>query len=163
MREKMSSEEIFSSSLPGKNECELCEKSFTYRHHLLRHRRAIHGEKSFECHLCPYKTVRKDMLVSHRKIHTKTSSDQVTNVEPKIKLKFNPHLSLKKLNIPPTLNENSHIKTQFSLPNIHDQKTLFIQTIMNNFSKTSKSTKIRTTHSLNFQSDLENHGAMIYN
>ena len=79
----MSSKEIFSSSLPGKNECELCQKSFTYHHHLLRHQHTIHREKSFECNLCPYKTVRKDMLVSHRKIHARTSADQVTNVEPK--------------------------------------------------------------------------------
>ena len=78
----MSSEETFSSSVTGKNECELCEKSFTYRHDLLRHRRTIHGEKSFECSLCPYKT--------HRKIHTKTSSDQVTNVEPKNYAKTQP-------------------------------------------------------------------------
>ena len=86
----MSSEEIFSSSLPGKNECELCKKSFTYHHHLLRHRCTIHGEKSFECDLSPYKTARKDILVSHRKIHTKTSSDQVTNVESKNETKIQP-------------------------------------------------------------------------
>ena len=90
MREKMSSEEIFSSSLPGKNECDLCEKSFTYRHHLLRHRRTIHGEKSFECPLCPYKTARKDNLIPHQKVHTKISSNQVTNVEPKNETKIQP-------------------------------------------------------------------------
>ena len=86
----MSSEEIFSSSLPGKNACDLCEKSFTYRHHLLRHRRTIHGEKSFECPLCPYKTARKDNLIPHQKVHTKISSDQVTNVEPKNETKIQP-------------------------------------------------------------------------
>ena len=32
-----------------------------------RHQHTIHGEKSFECHLCRYKTARKDMLVSHQK------------------------------------------------------------------------------------------------
>ena len=76
----MSSEGILSSSLAGKNECELCEETFTHRKDLLRHRRTIHGEKSFECPLCPYKTARKDKLVSHQKVHTKTSSDQVTNI-----------------------------------------------------------------------------------
>ena len=90
IQERMSSEKTFSSSLAGKNECELCEKSFTYRHHLLRHRRTIHGEKSFECDLCPYKTARKDMLVSHRKIHTKTSSDQALNGERKNETKIQP-------------------------------------------------------------------------
>ena len=43
-----------------------------------------------------------------------------------MKLKFNPHLSLKKLNNHPTLNEKSHIKTQLGLLNIHDRKTLLI-------------------------------------
>ena len=74
---------FFSSSLPGKNECELCEKSFTHQKDPLRHQRTIHGEKSFECPLCPYKTVRKDKLVSHQKVHTKTSSDQALNGECK--------------------------------------------------------------------------------
>ena len=50
----------------------------------------IHGEKSFECPLCPYKTARKDKLVSHQKVHTKTSSDQVTNIEPKDYTKTHP-------------------------------------------------------------------------
>ena len=75
----MSSEEIFSSSLPGKNECGLCEKIFTYRHDLPKHQRTIHEEKSFECPLCPYRTARKDKLVSHKKVHTKGSSDQALN------------------------------------------------------------------------------------
>ena len=75
----MSSKGIFSSSLPGKNECEFCEKGFTYRHDLLRHKRTIHGEKTFECTLCPYRTARKDKLVSYQKVHTKESSDQALN------------------------------------------------------------------------------------
>ena len=79
----MSSKGIFSSSLPGKNECQLCQKSFTYRHHLLRHQRTIHGEKTFECDPCPYTAARKDMLVSHQKVHTKTSSNQPLNGKPK--------------------------------------------------------------------------------
>ena len=62
----MSSKGIFSSSLAGKNECELFEKSFTYRHNLLRHQCTIHGEKSFECPLCLYKTARKDKLDYHQ-------------------------------------------------------------------------------------------------
>ena len=129
----MSSEEIFSSSLPGKNECELCEKSFTYRHDLLRHRRTIHGEKSFECDLCPYKTARMICWFHIEKCTPKLPLIKPLTENVKMKLKFNPHLSLKNLNIPPTLSEKSHIKTQLSLLNIHAQKTLLIQSIMNNF------------------------------
>ena len=43
-----------------------------------------------------------------------------------MKPKLSPHLSLKKLNNHPTLNEKSHIKTQLHLPNIHGSKTLLI-------------------------------------
>ena len=41
--------------------------------------------------------------------------------------------------------------------------TQLIQTIMNNFSKTSKNKKIMTMHSLNFQNDMANHGVMMNN
>ena len=115
--------------------CELCKKIFTHRKDLLRHHRTIHEEKSFECHLCSYKTARKDKLVLYQKVHTKTSSDQTLNV--KMKLRLSSHLrksiSRKTFNNHPTLNARSHIKTQLLLPNIHDQKTLLIQSIMNNF------------------------------
>ena len=79
----MSSKGILSSSLAGKNKCQLCEKSFTYHHDLLRHQLTVHREKSFECPLCPYKTARKDKLASHQKVHTKTCSDQALNREHK--------------------------------------------------------------------------------
>ena len=48
----MSSKGILSSSLTGKNECELRGKSFIHRQDLLRHQHTIHGEKTFKCHLC---------------------------------------------------------------------------------------------------------------
>ena len=133
----MSSEGILSSSLAGKNECQLCEKSFVYCHDLLRHQHTIHGEKSFECSLCPYKTAKKDKLVSHQKVHTKTSSDQTTNMKPEneteTQLLLRKSIFPTKLNNRPTLNEKSHIKTQLRFPNIQERKTLLIQMIMTNF------------------------------
>ena len=99
----MSSEKMFSSSLPGKNECELCEKTFTHRKDLLRHQCTIHGDKLFECPLCPYKTARKDNLIPHQKVHTKTSSDQVTNIELKNYTKTHPSSEPKETQQPPNL------------------------------------------------------------
>ena len=96
-QEKMSSEGILSSSLAGKNECQLCEKSFAYHHDLLRHQLTIHGEKSFECSLCLYNTARKDKFVLHQKVHTKTPSDQTTNIKPKNETKI--QLSSKKIDL----------------------------------------------------------------
>ena len=94
----MSSEGILSSSLAGKNECELYEKSFAYRHDLLRHQHAIHREKKFNCHLYPYRTAGKDMLISHQKVHTKSSSDQALSRKRKNETKT--QLSSKKIDLP---------------------------------------------------------------
>ena len=40
--------------------------------------------------LCPYRTARKDKLISHRKVHTKTSCDQAFNREHKNETKTQP-------------------------------------------------------------------------
>ena len=108
----MSSKGILSSSLAGKNECELCEKSFAYHHNLLRHQLTIHREKLFECPLCPYKTARKDKLVSHQKVHTKTSSDQPLNRECKNETKT--QLSSTKINLPNQTQQPSNLKRKIS-------------------------------------------------
>ena len=101
----MSSKGICSSSVTGKNECQLCEKSFTYRHDLLRHQRTNHGEKMFECPLCPYKTARKDKLVSHQKVHV---SDQTLNRKPKAQF------SSKKIILPNQAQQQSNLKRKIS-------------------------------------------------
>ena len=108
----MSSEGTFSSSLAGKNECELCKKSFAYRHDLLRHQRTIHGEKKLKCHLCPYRTARKDMLVSHQKLNTNTSSDQALKRECKNETKT--QLSSNKINLPNQTQQPSNLKRKIS-------------------------------------------------
>ena len=132
----MPGEGILSSPLAGKNECQLCEKSFVYRHDLLRHQRTIHGNKSFECPLCSYKTARKDKLV-----HIKKYTPRLPLIKPLtgnvMKLKLSSHLRKSifptKLNNRPTLNEKSHIKTRLHFPNIHNRKSLLIQSIIINF------------------------------
>ena len=108
----MSSEGILSFSLAGKNECQLCEKSFVYCYDLLRHQHTIHGEKSFECSLCPYRTAKKDKLVSHQKVHTKTSSDQTTNIKPENETET--QLSPKKIDLPNQTQQPSNLKRKIS-------------------------------------------------
>ena len=61
------------------------------------------NEKSFECPLCPYKTARNNSLIPHQKVHTKTSSDQVTNIEPKNYTKTHPSSEPKETQQPPNL------------------------------------------------------------
>ena len=130
----MSSEEIFSSSLPGKNECELCEKTFTHRKDLLRHQRTIHGEKSFECPLCPYKTARKDNLILHQKVHTKTSTDQTLNRKLNLnETKAHPSSEPKETQHPSNLNRKISHQDPVRASKYSRQETLLIQTIMNNF------------------------------
>ena len=75
------------------------QKSFAHKKDLLRHRSTIHGEKSFKCHLCPYKSARMDTLVSHQRTHTKTSFDQVFNGNLKAS-EAETYLSRNKMNLP---------------------------------------------------------------
>ena len=109
----MSSEGILSSSLASENECELCGKRFAHQKDLLRHQHSTHGEKTFECHLCPYKTARKDNLTSHQKVHTKSSSDQALHRKRKNETK--PQLSLRKSIFPKKLN-NLNLNLRRKIP-----------------------------------------------
>ena len=55
------------------------KKSFPHQKDLVRNQHIINGEKMLKCHLCPYESARKDKLVSHQKMRTKSSSDQALN------------------------------------------------------------------------------------
>ena len=157
----MSSEGIFSSSLPGKNECQLCEKSFTYRHDLLRHQRTIHGEKTFECPLCPYTTARKDMLVSHQKVHTKTSSNQPLNGKPKAQFSY------KKINLPNQTQHLSNLKRKIShqdpiVPSKYPRPENIIDPVDDEQFLNDIEKQENKDHSfIEFHNDTANHGVMM--
>ena len=92
-------------------------KSFAHQKDLLRHQHTIHGEKSFECYLCPYMTARKDKLLSYQKVHTKSSSDQALN--RKRKNKTETQLSSKKINLPKETQQPSNLKCMEDHTSIH--------------------------------------------
>ena len=56
-------------SLTGKNECELCRKPYMSKHPL-RHQHTIQGRENYQLSLMTNKTVRKDVLTSHQRVHT---------------------------------------------------------------------------------------------
>ena len=56
-------------SLAGKNECELCRKTYKSKHPL-RHQHTIQGRKNYQMSSMTKKTVRKGNLISHQRVHT---------------------------------------------------------------------------------------------
>ena len=60
---------ILLSSLTGKKECELCRKSYRLKHPL-RHQHTIQGRENYQMSSMTNKTVRKDNLTSHQRVHT---------------------------------------------------------------------------------------------
>ena len=55
-------------SLTGKNEYELCRKPYMSKHPL-RHQHTIQGRGNYQRSLMTNKTVRKDVLTSHQRVH----------------------------------------------------------------------------------------------
>ena len=109
----MSSITILSSSLAGKNECELCGKNFIHRKDLLRYQHTIHGDKKFMCYHCPYKTASKDQLVSHHKTHTKSFSDHAFNRKREAS-EAEAQLSPKKINVSKESLQPSNLKQKIT-------------------------------------------------
>ena len=56
--------------------CTLCKSSFKQRKDLLRHERAIHGDKSHKCEICNKSFNRIDALIRHKKSHEKRSMEE---------------------------------------------------------------------------------------
>ena len=56
-------------SLTGENECELCRNPYVSKHPL-RHQHTIQGRESYQMSSMTNKTVRKDVLTSHQRVHT---------------------------------------------------------------------------------------------
>ena len=68
---------MMSSSLTGKNDCELCETPYPSK--LLRNPHTAHGEKMFKCHHCSYKTVRQS---NHTPVYRKRKNETKSQLSP---------------------------------------------------------------------------------
>ena len=108
MTRKTSGETILSSSFTG-NKYELCGKLYTSKPPRHQHTWRENVQK---------------VIFAHTRLPEKVTTLPLTE---KAKMKLNlknqlsESISYYKLNMPPTLNEKSHIKNQLHLPNIHDQ------------------------------------------
>ena len=119
----MSSEGILSSSLAGKNECELCGKAL---HIEKTHSdiKALFTERKRLNVIFARTRLRERISWCHIKHTPRVPLIKSLTENVKIKLKLSSHLRRsifpKKLNNRPTLDARFHIKTQLRLPNIHD-------------------------------------------
>ena len=128
---KMSSIGILSSSLTGKNECELCGKSFTQTYSDINALFTVTNrlnvifaltrprERISWCHIKKY---------TPRVLLIKPLTEYVKH--PRLNYRLRESISRKKLDNRPTLNA---VSDKLHLLNIQDQKTLLIQMIMKNF------------------------------
>ena len=56
--------------------CDICEKQFSQKTNLARHKKAVHGVRSFNCERCGVAFNRNDALKRHMKKHSQDKTHQ---------------------------------------------------------------------------------------
>ena len=72
--------------------CMYCSRSFKFQHYLRKHIARLHIKRSFQCHACPKKILRKDNFENHKQKH----NAEAPNVCVSCKKQFKTRVALMK-------------------------------------------------------------------
>lgn len=76
-------EVVLDCAVPRPYICDICEKPFTSKRDLGRHKVSHTGQRAFACHICDFKCSRADNLRVHIRRHDKPIMRRVTHAEPR--------------------------------------------------------------------------------